>query len=72
MIITNQNVSEFEVHKFSAFASDLGLSPGYWPTELETTLGNKLPLVRASRLGEEGGFLYVQTAGCVSVKIYND
>lgn len=72
MLITSRHVSEFEVGRFSAFALDLGMRPGYWPIHIDTTLGNKLALVRTSSLGEDGGFLYVQTAGCVSVKIFND
>lgn len=73
--ITTDNSDELEPHRFAAFASDVGLAPGQWPERLETTLGNKLPLLRRTkRVDVDGDVMYVryeQANGCVELKIFN-
>lgn len=76
MLITYADVHEDEVHKFSAFASDLGLRAGQWPELLDTDIGNRQPLIRSSKKVTDSGDLayvrYVQQFGCVAVIIHND
>ncbi len=68
MIQYNQ-ITEFEPHLFAAEASDLGLRPGEWPERLETSIGNKMPLMRTSKkVDAEGDVLwvtYLQGNGCI-------
>lgn len=74
--INSSHVLESHAHTFSAEASELGLPIGQWPAYLETTLGNKLCLVRESKkVDQEGDILYVryrQQLGCISLIIFND
>jgi hypothetical protein len=68
-------VSEFEVHKFTAFASDLGLRSGEWPETITTELGNKQPFVIESQQVADGDLqwvLYRQSCGCITLKVFND
>ena len=71
-----EHIYEFEPHRFSAEASELGLRPGEWPATLATTMGKKLPLVRATKKVDPDGDLtwvtYNQSCGCISLRIYND
>ena len=69
-MITNSNTHEFEVHKFSAFASDLGLAPGEWPSSLPTSLGNGLPFLVSFHRGNE--VHYTQQFGCIKLTVLND
>ena len=73
-------VSEDAPHHFSAFASDLydaepNLRKGF-PKVIETSIGNRLPLVASSKkVDDEGDVLYVryvQSNGCISLIVYND
>jgi hypothetical protein len=48
----------------------LGWAPGFFPTELETNMGNAQNLVRVSL--DEHSALYEQIAGCVSLRVFND
>lgn len=68
--ITDKNAQEHQYHEFTAFASDLGWPPGQVPRVLETTLGNKQPLVLQKV--SEGVFNYRQQFGCILVNIFND
>lgn len=73
--LENGIVSEFEPHKFVAEASSLGLRPGEWPTLIGTTLGNGRNFVRARSEERDGDLLwvvYLQTFGCIELKIFND
>lgn len=74
--ITADQVTEYETHKFSTFASDLDLRPGCWPATLHTTLGNGQNLLRTrKKLDAEGDLqyvVYVQQLGCIELRIYND
>lgn len=56
--------------EYTADASMLGWAPGFFPTELETNLGNKLNLVRESLDCDSA--VYKQIAGCVSLRVFND
>lgn len=57
--------------KYVVDASELGLPPGKFPTTMETSLGNKQPLVFDS-MDEEGGVRYIQSAGILEVFVFND
>lgn len=70
MKITRDQVTEYEVHKFSAEASSLGLPPGRWPNGIETSLGNGQDL-RMTHLDEVGAH-YRQQLGCITLTIFND
>lgn len=75
MIVTHDEATEFEVHKFSAFASDLGLRPGDWPRSLETTLGNRQSFVAQRTEVRDGDLLWVdyfQALGCIWLRVFND
>ena len=68
-------IEEYEVHKFSVEASDIGLRPGEWPRMLQTTMGNLQPLLAQRREVRDGDLLWVdyfQGNGCVQLRIYND
>ena len=39
------DVHEYEIHKFSAEASTLGLRPYSFPEMIETDMGNKMPFI---------------------------
>lgn len=73
--VTGDHATEFEVHKFSAFASDLGLRPGRWPEVLETSLGNgQAFVIRHAELrdGDLAWVDYAQRLGCISLRVFND
>lgn len=74
--ITADQVTEYETHKFSTFASDIDLRPGHWPERLHTTLGNGQNLLRVrKKVDAEGDLQYVvyqQSLGCIELRIYND
>ncbi len=75
MFIKNDQVTEIEVHKFVADASDLGFPVGKFEEVLETNLGNKLPLVAHSEKtvnGEFAGIVYRQKLGCIELIVFND
>lgn len=57
--------------RFVTEASTVGIRAGEWPCIINTTLGNKMSLVRGDRL-VDGGYVYDQVAGCIRVNIYND
>jgi hypothetical protein len=66
---------EYEVHKFSVEASDIGLKPGEWPRTIETTIGNRMVFIAMRKEIRDGDLLwvdYLQGNGCVSLRIYND
>lgn len=73
--LTSNDVFEIEPHLFTAEASSLGLKPGEWPGQLDTTLGNGQPLLRKRWREHEGDIQYVeywQAFGCVRLRIFND
>lgn len=73
--ITHDNADEFETHRFSAMASDLGLPVGMFPASLQTTLGNRMPLLRQTKRVSDGDLLWVtyqQANGCIQLRIFND
>lgn len=75
-VIGAQHVTEHAPHHFSADASDLGFRIGIWPESLKTTLGNKGDLIRDAepdmQLGDLVSFIYRQSNGCLTLKVYND
>lgn len=77
----NYIVTEVEPHRFSVEASSLSVfiadfKPGRaWPRQINTTMGNGQPFVGVSRKVEDGDLIYaryVQTNGCITLKVYND
>lgn len=56
--------------RYVADASAIGLNPGEWPEQLETTLGNSTALIRNGRV--DGGYLYLQMKGTASLVILDD
>lgn len=69
-------LTEFEPHKFIAEASDLGLTPGQWPSHIATDMGNGLAFLRGEPKRNEADEItsvpYWQTAGCIDLEIIND
>lgn len=70
MRVDRDQAMETKLHTFSAFASDLGMQPGYFPDEIETNIGNGEPFIRI-RLDSIGG-AYKQRLGCAFLTIFND
>lgn len=74
--LIGDTITEDHPHQFSGFASDLGIQD--FPEQLLTTLGNGLPLIRQPLhlgMGDNGDLqavLYVQSRGCISLKLFND
>ena len=67
--------TEYAPHRFCVEASTLGLAPGQWPASLQTSLGNKQPLLRGRPIthgGEFGGYNYEQSCGCIDLNVFND
>jgi hypothetical protein len=69
-MITREVATEFECHKFSCFASDLGWRPGEWPRKVDTDLGNGQSLLILGMTGD--GAIYRQALGCITVHVLND
>lgn len=70
MKVTRKQCSEYLVHQFVTFASDLGWPPGVQYTELETDIGNQRPFILQSRDADKA--IYLQANGCVKLAVYND
>lgn len=79
-MITINDVTEHEIHRFTTFASDIygsvpELREGF-PRVIQTTLGNGQPLMGyRKKVNDDGDLLYVryrQQLGCIEVKIFND
>lgn len=68
--VTEQNSCETHVHCWVTEASTLGLKPGYWPTYLQTELGNKSPFRLISVDVECGN--YRQDNGILDLVVFND
>lgn len=79
MITYNSMIEETEVHKFTAFASDLYNDvPDLrirFPSRIKTSIGNKQPLIAfTKKIDSEGGIQYVryvQRFGIVNLIVYN-
>ncbi len=68
-------VTEVEPFYFVTEASDLGWPVGYWPEQIETKMGNGLPLIRTAKTVRNGDLVsvrYDQNCGCMQLRIYND
>jgi len=75
MIVDETNANEANVYNWSAWASDLGIKPGQWPVQLDTTLGSGMPFIARRKEERDGDLLsvtYHQANGCLSLKVYND
>jgi hypothetical protein len=68
--VDRSRVEETSVHVFGCDASDLGWKPGYWPSVVETNLGNRLDLY-VTKLNSAGAE-YEQVGGCIKVIVWND
>lgn len=68
-------LTEEHPHHFAIEASMLGLKPGVWPSTMETSLGNGLPLIKMyeHKHGEDvTHYTYCQANGVVQVEVFND
>lgn len=67
--------TEHAPNEFSGFASDLPETRKGWPAQIETTIGNKQPLLRSTKKMDADGDIqyvrYVQANGCITLKIFN-
>lgn len=70
MTITADNVHEYQLHTFSAEASELGWAPGHWPLSIDTDLGNGCPFLLIGR--DEYVARYRQSNGCITLDVFND
>lgn len=63
-------------HEFSGFASDLPHTRQGWPSLIETTIGNGMPLLRKSKKVDADGDIqyvrYTQANGCIEIVVFND
>jgi hypothetical protein len=71
LFIKQGTLTEYELHRYAAEASELRLAPGAWPTKIETDMGNGQPFIAESRLAD-GGVRYRQSMGCIFLSIFND
>lgn len=76
MFVCQSVLTESKQNHYHAEASDLGLTPGQWPSKLHTDIGNGLPLLQEKSVyGPERtlvSVLYRQHLGVARVEIYND
>ena len=79
MFIDRDSMTEFEPHKFSAFASDIDLTAAVlyrdgWPRTIETNAGNGqvFQIAAVSRKDDIEYVDYVQALGCIRLRIFND
>lgn len=77
IFVSRERVQEHQVHRFTAWASELGLRPGQWPSTLTTDLGNGQPLYRSHvALSPDGtevqSVCYSQALGCITLTVFND
>lgn len=80
--ITALNAFEHDVHRWTAEASEIGLtaermSVEGWPASIQTDLGNGLPFVVEGEpditpSGDLAGVRYRQQYGCISLLLIND
>lgn len=61
------------MHKFCAFASDLGLKPGQWPQNITLIgdFGNGRPYI-LTRRKPDGSHEYTQEFGIITLTLLND
>lgn len=57
--------------EFVTEASLLGIDPGVTPRTLKTTLGNRQPFI-LTETDEDGNMKYMQQAGCITLRVWND
>jgi hypothetical protein len=69
--VSRTQVFASSIHKFSAEASELGFAPGQWPKLMNTDIGNGQVFALAG-FDEDGTAHYRQSAGCVSLVVFND
>lgn len=71
-MITEKDVTEFETFQFITEASTIGIGVGQiYPRFLPTTLGNGQPFVH-QRADADGAHHYLQSMGCITLKVIND
>lgn len=69
-VVSYAHCTEYETHKYSAFASDLKFPVGYIPKRLMTTMGNTLDFCLLSHTQDK--FVYRQASGCIELTVFND
>jgi hypothetical protein len=70
--VTKAHCTEYETHKFTAFASDLKFPVGQIPTKLVTDLGNGLNFSLQQVSEDASEFVYKQMNGCLYLTVFND
>lgn len=66
---------EHQPHTFYGEGSSLEQTRVNWPQEIETSIGNRMPLLRISKKmnGDELAYVrYKQSFGIINLVIYND
>jgi len=69
--VSRTQVFAQQMFNYCADASELGFAPGYWPALIETDIGNGEVFALAG-FDEDGTAHYRQSAGCVSLSVFND
>jgi hypothetical protein len=69
-MVTREQVTEYDVHQFSAEASDLQLPVGKYPQQIPTNMGNGLPFILRSACDDY--VIYRQANGCITLRVFND
>jgi hypothetical protein len=80
--ITALNAFEHDVHRWTAEASDIGLTANRiavegWPASIQTELGNRMPFIAVgppdlTPSGDLAGVRYRQANGCIALLLIND
>lgn len=74
-VVSEQNTTALAPLEFCAKASALGIFPGDPPATLQTTLGNRLPLLRRNSVQSNGHIMewhYRQMAGALRLVVLNE
>ena len=69
-LVTHAHCGEYELHKYSAFASDLRFPVAHVPSKLMTDMGNGQDFWLQRKT--EDKFVYMQAYGCIELTVFND
>ena len=71
LIVDSDNAMEQPFYNWVTEASTLELPPGEWPLQIETTLGNGQPFIRAGQTEDETR-VYYPRRGCLKLTVFTD
>jgi hypothetical protein len=75
-MITRDNATERLPQQYVAEASEIGLAPGMWPNQLQTSLGNGRPFLLHKLERDRDGDIYLaryrQELGSITLRVFND